>query len=807
MPFCPRCGKSTQHDSAFCTHCGTRITGARPDEATALIETAGSGSLLVTQERIIERLRQLTLGEYEILGELGHGGMATVILAHEVTLNRKVAIKVMSPALLAQDPGIRERFKREAQTAAALSHPHIIPIYTVRESEDLVFFVMKYIDGRSLETVIQEVGALPIPVVQTILQQIGSALDHAHQRGVVHRDMKPGNVMLDRDGWVVVTDFGIAKVAGTQALTVTGGVVGTPAYMSPEQCSGQPVTGASDQYSLGVMAYEMLTGRQPFEATSLVTLMYEHVHTAPRPIRELRPDCPLELEKAVLRMLAKSPGERFPSVAEAIASIAAAEVPQDVRSQMATLVQRTSTGAILEKFQTPRSPVPPSTKRAGTVPAEQASAPAAAARRRMRIIPVYWIAPAAIAAAAVAWFLLSRGDGSTTATTPATQAPAAEIAATPVARLVIAPATAAIPAGGSIALSPTAYGPQGEPVEATVTWETSDPSIATVTPGGTVTAHAAGTALITGRVASSSATVAVTVTPAPARVVSGAAPPTVARVRVVPEAIELEPGATAQLAATPLDAGDRPVSGTVRWSSSDPAVAEVLPTGSVRALRPGSARISATAGGREGTSLITVRAAEPAAVVLDANTLALEPGQSRQVSAQARDAQGRVVDAPITWQSEDPTVATVSQQGVVRAERPGSTTVIARSGNATGQLHVSVQQALAPPAPAAPGPEAGIRQALERYREAIESENIDALRSAYPGLTRDQERAWNQFFETASGLRAEFEIVALNVRGEEAEARVSATYRFATDRDQVQRTEFTARLARTAGAWRITGIR
>jgi serine/threonine-protein kinase len=191
--------------------------------------------------------------------------------------------------------GMVERFKREARTAAALSHPHIIPIYAVKESHNILFFVMKYVSGRPLDAVIHDVGGLPIKMVQTIVAQLGDALAYAHRHGVIHRDIKSANIMLDDEGWAVVTDFGIAKVEAAQGLTMTGVTVGTPAYMSPEQCASVEVTGATDQYSLGVVAYEALTGRLPFRSTSSMTVMYAHFNERPEDVTKLRPDCPENL--------------------------------------------------------------------------------------------------------------------------------------------------------------------------------------------------------------------------------------------------------------------------------------------------------------------------------------------------------------------------------------------------------------------------------------------------------------------------------------------------------------------------------
>src|SRR6266568_5048176 len=293
---CPQCGAAIGPGVFFCPRCGTGIPvpeGARTTLAAPPGPRPDGG-----RNAQLDALREAALGEYEVLAELGHGGMATVYLAHDLALDRKVAIKVLAPALLLMGEGMVERFKREARTAAALSHPHIIPIYAVKESEHVLYFVMKYVQGRALDTVIRDVGTLPIPMVQTILAQVGDALGYAHRHGVIHRDIKSANIMLDEDGWAVVTDFGIAKVVQAEGLTMTGVTVGTPTYMSPEQCATRDVTGASDQYSLGVVAYEMLTGRLPFLGESTMAVMYAHFNERPRPVAELKtPTSPLVLSK------------------------------------------------------------------------------------------------------------------------------------------------------------------------------------------------------------------------------------------------------------------------------------------------------------------------------------------------------------------------------------------------------------------------------------------------------------------------------------------------------------------------------
>ena len=306
----------------------------------------------------LELLRATTLGEYEILGELGRGGMATVYAAHDIALDRRVAIKVISPSLGAS-PALVERFRREARTAASLSHPNIIPIYSVRHADRLLYFVMKHVDGRPLDSILRETGALPLPMVQAILGQVAGAVGYAHRHGVVHRDIKPGNILIDDEGWCVVTDFGIAKVAESEGLTTSGMMVGTPAYMSPEQCLSNDISGASDQYALGVVAYEMLTGRLPFPGTSMMSVMYAHVHVPVPAIEELRTECPPELGSAVMRMLAKEPGDRWPSIEEAVAALGHLAPSQDepTRNQLITLAT-TGSRPLTVRYTTPRSPIP-----------------------------------------------------------------------------------------------------------------------------------------------------------------------------------------------------------------------------------------------------------------------------------------------------------------------------------------------------------------------------------------------------------------------------------------------------------------
>jgi serine/threonine-protein kinase len=300
------------------------------------------------------QLAAVTEGEYRILAELGRGAMAAVYLAEDLALGRLVAIKMMIPGPRSV-AGMTERLLLEARAAARLSHSHIIPIYAVRTSAGLGYFVMKFLPGRSLDELLTAEGPLPSAVVQEILAQVGSALEHAHWRGVVHRDVKPANIMLDEEGSAIVTDFGIALIASGASLKATGSAVGTPAYMSPEQCTGKAVTGASDQYSLGCVAFELLTGRPPFVHEDVMPVMMAHVSHTPPKVLSLRPDCPPQLAAAVDRMLAKDPAARWPSLAAA--SRAADAGPGQADPGVRVLMRQMAAPRELPPFTVPRPPV------------------------------------------------------------------------------------------------------------------------------------------------------------------------------------------------------------------------------------------------------------------------------------------------------------------------------------------------------------------------------------------------------------------------------------------------------------------
>jgi len=310
--YCSRCGTQNEDASKFCRSCGLDLTATTP------VSVAREHEPDVTE---VDLVREQLKDEYEILEELGRGGMAIVFKARERQLERDVAIKVL-PFSLAFDKEFVERFQREARTSAKLEHPSIIPIYRVGKSGRVIYFVMKFLRGKPLSSVLAARGTLPPAEIRQVLVQVTRALAYAHKSGIVHRDIKPDNIMFDEHGLAVVTDFGIAKAASGGKLTGTGMSIGTPHYMSPEQARAQSLDGRSDIYSLGVVAYQCLTGRVPFDGEDSFSIGYKH-------IMEEIPNPPLEtydqrtLFEIIKKMMAKSPDGRFQSADELVQSLEA----------------------------------------------------------------------------------------------------------------------------------------------------------------------------------------------------------------------------------------------------------------------------------------------------------------------------------------------------------------------------------------------------------------------------------------------------------------------------------------------------
>jgi serine/threonine protein kinase len=262
----------------------------------------------------MEDLLGKTLGSYQIKKLIGQGGMATVYKAYQPALDREVAIKVLPPQM-ANDPDFAERFTREARAVAKLEHPHILPIYDFGQEGDLSYIAMRYVQGGTLASLVGKSHQLSR--ISELLTQVTSALEYAHTHGVVHRDVKPTNVLLDQGNWVLLTDFGIARMMGGETrITATGVTIGTPDYMSPEQGLGKHVDHRSDIYSLGAMLFELLTGRVPYEADTPMAVIIKHIHDPLPSPREINPIIPIGVEQVIVKALSKNPDDRHQSAGE-----------------------------------------------------------------------------------------------------------------------------------------------------------------------------------------------------------------------------------------------------------------------------------------------------------------------------------------------------------------------------------------------------------------------------------------------------------------------------------------------------------
>jgi serine/threonine-protein kinase len=310
---CFQCGTELAESTRFCGYCGLKVID--PQASTVIVEVEESEALLARVRRVFD-------GEYAVESELARGGMAIVYRATEIALRRPIALKVLRPDI-GLSAAAAERFRREAQTVASLDHPNIIPVYRVGQLGGMFHIAMKFIEGRSLDLILDSQGALPVPVALTVLREAARGLAFANERGIVHRDVKGANILIDGDGRVVVSDFGVALRASDVTLTAAGTLIGTPAYMSPEQCSGLRAGPQSDQYSLAVVAFQMLAGATPFASDTLAGIIQHHFFTPPPDLRIARHDIPPPLLDVITRALNKNAGERFDSTADMLAALEA----------------------------------------------------------------------------------------------------------------------------------------------------------------------------------------------------------------------------------------------------------------------------------------------------------------------------------------------------------------------------------------------------------------------------------------------------------------------------------------------------
>lgn len=727
MVACAGCGNLLEEDARFCEQCGKSRTP---------VNTQGEPVRVNSKQSFLERVRVATASRFDVRGEIGRGGMAVVFLANDLRLNRAVALKVMLPGL-AFTEGMSERFEQEARTAANLDHPNIVTIFSVEEIDDLLFFVMKYVQGRSLDKVTRDVGPLPIDVTQFILRHVMLALAYAHDERVVHRDVKPGNVLLDRRGTPIVTDFGIAKAAESPSLTVPGSIVGTPAYMSPEQFMGQPAIPASDQYALGIMAYEMLAGELPFQGT-MVELQMKHIQESPKPVRAIRKEVSPEFERIVMRMLAKNPAERFPTLHDAEAALRA--IPFEETSARKNLVELGFLTDAASPFGVPPTPVrssekPPNseepktplrdaTRERGALP--QVTPPQATPPRIRIIERATPSRPLDAVEAAV-------GNDDVTRLDARGAAPSDSLAPA-VAYVRITPLPANVTTGEIVPLQGVAYDASNTPIPGKhVAWDISPVGAARIAPDGTLTALMPGAITVTARCEGKQSLAEIQVTPIPANV-GRAQTPEIGKdvIRISTNPPRRIDERRERVVITERSDGDIRADSTPR-PAPVPRAAIVAGVGLLALaailLVPrltkksddtkGSAHMSAVStpatpataaptGSTKPSSDIGVPQSESTAIAPSAQTetapltpanirlLGVAPelrvGERARMRAEVRATGGETITSPtLSWKSSDPSVVQVdATRGLVRALRPGRAEIVGTMGGVEGRFALSV---------------------------------------------------------------------------------------------------------------------
>ncbi|MDQ6611014.1 MAG: protein kinase, partial [Gemmatimonadota bacterium] len=596
-----------------------------------MVTELSGGSDLNVSDPLLDRLRLATLGTYDVAGELGRGGMAIVYVAKDLKLGRTVAIKVMDPRLSLAH-GMAERFLQEARIAANLQHPNIIVVHDVKQNEDLIFFVMSLIEGGAVDELCRDNKALPIEQVRWILLQATRALAHAHSEGIIHRDVKPANILINLKGDVILTDFGIAKAVGGNGMTQSGTQIGTPTYMSPEQFGDRPVGSASDQYALGVTAYQLLTGKPPFTG-DLYQLIAAHGGKLPIPIRELRPDCPAFLANAVMRMLEKRAEDRWP-VLDDLQGVFGASMAMDggvARKQLAAAaqnMQRERTGAIPSlSAKTPVSPIPvgSSRLRAETAPPSESLV------------------------------------------------------------VSISPPGATIYVGGSLALKATVATESGEPVlQSAVVWTTSNPEILRVDGDGSLRGVSTGSAVVRAAVHGGFEEATIRVEAAP-----------ITRLTVTLPNLTLKVGDVAHPTVSAIDAnGQSRAEISLSWVSRAPSVAVLESPGSIRAVTPGAATVEVSSGNVRRLIEVTVVRRPVASVRIRPTTRILELGDASALFADAQDDLGQAVRQPAPrWSSSAPDVIHVDSAGTALAIGPGVAVITVEIDDASDSVELEAIEA------------------------------------------------------------------------------------------------------------------
>lgn len=598
---CPTCLNTVSSAVTFCPQCGTQLGGdgdktlpTEPEQQTPF--SGGWGSILAG-------LREATEGRYEIEATLGQGGMGAVYRAQDLVLHKPVAIKVMLPGAGLDEQTV-ERFRQEARTIAGLRHPNIVTVHDLRHHEGLHFFILDLIPGRSLDRILEQTRTLPVPIVRLWLSQVASALEFAHRKGVIHRDIKPGNILIDTDGNAVLTDFGIAKLqVNPKWKTVTGGFLGTPAYASPEQWKGQPVTSASDQYSLGIVAYAMLAGAPPFDGESFSDMALAHTGEAPDFVGKLRPDCPPAIAQAVHRMLEKAPDARWPSMREVVSAVGTPPPPDDPVWTQAAALASGQTLEAGEDSDTWVTPLPEPRQSSLTSTISQWFRPK---RRRLAVGGA-----AVVTAALVGFFVLPWGGGS--GGMPAT--------------IVLSDVALSLALGDTVPLEAIVLDSGGERLRSPIDWESDRLTVASVSKDGQVIALGNGQASITARAGVAEATLTVSVSAAPGDgqtnqgggggqpsgggAETSAAGATALRLGVPQTSLRI--GDSVRVAVTLLDDRNRSL-GTAsapRLVADDQDVVRVGDGGWVIAVGVGNTQLLASTGGLESRTALSVSPVVP----------------------------------------------------------------------------------------------------------------------------------------------------------------------------------------------------
>jgi len=396
---CYQCGTPVPDGSPFCRKCGGEESDpvSAPADIREVAELEAPSSPVIEPDDLFQLVKWELSKDYDVETELGRGGMAVVYRAREVDLGRTVALKVLPPEL-ALGAAMSDRFKREARMAASLDHPNIIPVYRVGNVGKIFFIAMKYIEGLPLDTILEQQGALPIPVALQVLRGAAHALAYAHEHGIVHRDIKGANILIQKDGRPVVSDFGVARAIEEKSVTATGALIGTPFFMSPEQCAGKQVGPQSDQYSLGVVAFQVLTGTVPFDADSVPGIMQHHWFTPVPDVAAVRQDVPKPLLDVIYRALAKDPKQRFTTTTEMAEALDAVPIGEKDRQWGNAMLKELSNGTILPKIST--ISLPPLSSTPGL---RHLEAPANERRLRRRSYAALGVGLAALAAGGFWW--------------------------------------------------------------------------------------------------------------------------------------------------------------------------------------------------------------------------------------------------------------------------------------------------------------------------------------------------------------------------------------------------------------------